>query len=69
MINDLPFFQYRMCAGIMELSNALIYGNRLRCGSPDIANAKIKISCAEPLTSWLKEVETFYLHAVVCHLV
>ncbi|CAA7406684.1 unnamed protein product [Spirodela intermedia] len=48
--------QYRMCAGIMELSNALIYGNRLRCGSPDIANAKIKISSAEPLTSWLKEV-------------
>ncbi|CAA6669719.1 unnamed protein product [Spirodela intermedia] len=42
--------------GIMELSNALIYGNRLRCGSPDIANAKIKISSAEPLTSWLKEV-------------
>lgn len=48
--------QYRMCAGIMELSNALIYGNRLRCGSIEVANAKIKISLAEPLTWWLKEV-------------
>ncbi|KAK8964605.1 hypothetical protein KSP40_PGU019489 [Platanthera guangdongensis] len=48
--------QYRMCAGIMELSNALIYGNRLRCGSSEVANAKIKISLAEPLTWWLKEV-------------
>ncbi|CAB4269340.1 unnamed protein product [Prunus armeniaca] len=33
--------QYRMCQGIMELSNALIYGDRLRCGSPEIANAKL----------------------------
>lgn len=28
-----------MCQGIMELSNALIYGDRLRCGSPEIAHA------------------------------
>ncbi|XP_010275324.1 PREDICTED: DNA replication ATP-dependent helicase/nuclease DNA2 [Nelumbo nucifera] len=48
--------QYRMCAGIMELSNALIYGNRLRCGSSEIANAKLKFLGAEPMTSWLKEV-------------
>ncbi|MQL88220.1 hypothetical protein Taro_020775 [Colocasia esculenta] len=47
--------QYRMCAGIMELSNALIYGNRLRCGSPDIANAKLKFSCGRQLKSWIKE--------------
>ncbi|XP_078437970.1 DNA replication helicase [Wolffia australiana] len=47
--------QYRMCAGIMELSNALIYGNRLRCGSPEVANAKLIFSGSEPL-SWLKEI-------------
>ncbi|KAG0498633.1 hypothetical protein HPP92_003324 [Vanilla planifolia] len=48
--------QYRMCSGIMELSNLLIYGNRLRCGSPEIADAKIKLSLAEPITAWIKEV-------------
>ncbi|KAJ4958932.1 hypothetical protein NE237_026043 [Protea cynaroides] len=48
--------QYRMNAGIMELSNGLIYGNRLRCGSPEIANAKLRFQCAKPSTSWLKQV-------------
>ncbi|XP_042487898.1 DNA replication ATP-dependent helicase/nuclease JHS1 isoform X4 [Macadamia integrifolia] len=48
--------QYRMNAGIMELSNALIYGNRLRCGSPEIANAKLQFLYAKPSISWLKEV-------------
>ncbi|XP_043718430.1 DNA replication ATP-dependent helicase/nuclease JHS1 isoform X4 [Telopea speciosissima] len=48
--------QYRMNAGIMELSNALIYGNRLRCGSPKIANAKLQFLCAKPSIPWLKEV-------------
>ena len=46
-----------MCQSIMELSNALIYGDRLRCGSPEVANAKLKFprpnsSCS----SWLKAV-------------
>ncbi|OVA14827.1 DNA replication factor Dna2 [Macleaya cordata] len=36
--------QYRMCASVMELSNALIYGNRLRCGSSEVANAKLRFS-------------------------
>ncbi|KAK3019282.1 hypothetical protein RJ639_002855, partial [Escallonia herrerae] len=48
--------QYRMCAAIMELSNALIYGNRLRCGSPDVENAKLKYTNLAPVSSWLKEV-------------
>ncbi|GAA0147626.1 RNA helicase [Lithospermum erythrorhizon] len=48
--------QYRMCAPIMELSNALIYGNRLRCGSSDIANAKLQYKCVTSAPSWLKEV-------------
>ncbi|GJN26596.1 hypothetical protein PR202_gb14540 [Eleusine coracana subsp. coracana] len=38
------FLQYRMSSGIMELSNSLIYGNRLSCGSLEIANAKLKFS-------------------------
>ncbi|GMJ09463.1 jing he sheng 1, embryo defective 2411 [Hibiscus trionum] len=49
--------QYRMCQSIMELSNALIYGDRLRCGSPEIANAKLKFR--KPISScspWLKTV-------------
>ncbi|KAI3719214.1 hypothetical protein L6452_20109 [Arctium lappa] len=48
--------QYRMCAPIMELSNALIYGNRLRCGSPDVANAKLEYTSSTSLSSWLKKV-------------
>lgn len=50
------FFQYRMCSAIMELSNALIYGNRLHCGSSAIANAKLKFSITGSSSLWLKEV-------------
>ncbi|KAJ8438484.1 hypothetical protein Cgig2_008971 [Carnegiea gigantea] len=49
--------QYRMCAGIMKLSNALIYGDRLRCGSPGVENAKLKLLNGKPTSSWLKEVK------------
>ncbi|CAI9781645.1 unnamed protein product [Fraxinus pennsylvanica] len=48
--------QYRMCAAIMELSNALIYGNRLRCGSSEIENAKLKYTCKASAPSWLEQV-------------
>nr|GEY09077.1 DNA replication ATP-dependent helicase/nuclease DNA2 [Tanacetum cinerariifolium] len=48
--------QYRMCAPIMELSNALIYGDRLRCGSTDVANAKLEYTSSTSLSSWLKKV-------------
>ncbi|XP_059451094.1 DNA replication ATP-dependent helicase/nuclease JHS1 isoform X1 [Corylus avellana] len=48
--------QYRMCQGIMELSNALIYGDRLRCGSPEVANAKLQFSSLKSCSLWLKEV-------------
>ncbi|XP_030549255.2 DNA replication ATP-dependent helicase/nuclease JHS1 isoform X3 [Rhodamnia argentea] len=47
--------QYRMCQGIMQLANALIYGDRLRCGSSDVANAKLNFA-KKLYTSWLKEV-------------
>lgn len=45
-----------MCAGIMKLSNALIYGEKLRCGSQDVENAKLKLSNRGSMPSWLKEV-------------
>ncbi|XAR54242.1 DNA helicase [Bertholletia excelsa] len=48
--------QYRMCAGIMQLSNALIYGSRLRCGSSEIENAKLKYTSSNFASSWLKQV-------------
>ncbi|KAK6919881.1 DNA2/NAM7 helicase, helicase domain, partial [Dillenia turbinata] len=48
--------QYRMCAGIMELSNSLIYGNRLHCGSSEIENAKLKFNTLKFSSLWLKEV-------------
>ncbi|KAH7525256.1 hypothetical protein FEM48_Zijuj06G0205800 [Ziziphus jujuba var. spinosa] len=48
--------QYRMCQEIMELSNALIYGDKLRCGSSDIADAKLKLSSLKLGSSWLKEI-------------
>ncbi|KAL3833010.1 hypothetical protein ACJIZ3_007746 [Penstemon smallii] len=48
--------QYRMCADIMALSNALIYGNRLRCGSSEIENAKVRYRCSASAPTWLMEV-------------
>ncbi|XP_066344355.1 DNA replication ATP-dependent helicase/nuclease JHS1-like [Miscanthus floridulus] len=48
--------QYRMSSGIMELSNSLIYGNRLCCGSLEIANAKLKFSGRERVHLKLKEI-------------
>ncbi|KAJ3680646.1 hypothetical protein LUZ60_016924 [Juncus effusus] len=50
--------QYRMCEGIMELSNALIYSHRLRCGSYEIANSKLSFSRnnSNSTQSWLDEI-------------
>ncbi|CAM6033109.1 unnamed protein product [Sphagnum compactum] len=50
--------QYRMCADIMSLCNALIYGNRLRCGSREVATAQLTLS-TPPLKhapQWLHQV-------------
>lgn len=52
--------QYRMCAAIMELSNALIYGNRLRCGSTEIEHAKLKYRSSASAPAWLMKVMTKY---------
>ncbi|GAB4842207.1 hypothetical protein Ancab_012165, partial [Ancistrocladus abbreviatus] len=47
--------QYRMCAGIMNLSNALIYSYRLRCVSSEVENAKLQFSNSVSVPSWLKK--------------
>lgn len=45
-----------MCQGIMDLSNALIYGDRLRCGTSEIANAKLEFSGLNCSLPWLENV-------------
>lgn len=40
----------------MDLSNALIYGDRLRCGSTEIANAKLGFSTLKSGIAWVKNV-------------
>lgn len=60
--------QYRMCADIMELSNALIYGNRLRCGSPEIENAKIAYTGAASAPEWLKQISCKHLRHMTAKL-
>ncbi|KZV43646.1 hypothetical protein F511_00197 [Dorcoceras hygrometricum] len=48
--------QYRMSTSIMELSNALIYGNRLVCGSPETGSAKLRYRCSLSAPVWLVKV-------------
>lgn len=47
-------YQYRMNEDIMELSNKLIYGNRLRCGSDAVA----KRSLVLPDKTYLKTLRS-----------
>lgn len=53
--------QYRMCADIMSLCNALIYGNRLRCGSHEVATAQLTFSTPllKHAPQWLHQVCNF----------
>lgn len=46
--------QYRMNSDIMLLSNRLIYGDRLRCGSDSVARRSLKI----PDSSYLRGLES-----------
>ncbi|KAL2634060.1 hypothetical protein R1flu_005539 [Riccia fluitans] len=49
--------QYRMCSDIMALSNSLIYGDRLRCGSSDVANGCLHLpSPPSTVPPWLSQV-------------
>lgn len=41
--------QYRMCSDIMLLSNTIIYEGRLKCGSDEVANQKLRIPQLENL--------------------
>ncbi|XP_028230377.1 DNA replication ATP-dependent helicase/nuclease DNA2-like [Glycine soja] len=41
---------------ILDLSNALIYGDRLRCGSFEAANAKLEFSGLNCGLPWLEDV-------------
>lgn len=50
----------------MELSNTLIYGNRLTCGSGEVANARLNISNVKSFPSWLNEVMIFLLDNISC---
>lgn len=40
-------YQYRMNADIMSLSNTLIYNNRLKCGTEEIANQTLELQDAK----------------------
>lgn len=42
-------FQYRMCAEIMSLSNEFIYHRMLKCGSDEVAKARLNIVDKRPL--------------------
>lgn len=51
--------QYRMAEDIQLLSNALIYGGRMRCGSEDIRHQKLEICIPDILPEnplWLQKV-------------
>ncbi|KAI5962760.1 dna2 [Candida theae] len=43
--------QYRMCEDIMQVSNILVYENKLRCGSETVANQYMDIQHPEAVTS------------------
>ena len=52
--------QYRMNADIMLLSNKLIYSDRLRCGSDDVASRRLVL----PNTAYLRQM---HLKSEPCH--
>jgi DNA replication ATP-dependent helicase Dna2 len=50
--------QYRMAAEIMDLSNVLVYGGNLSCGTPQVASRMLDVSLggAHKLPRWIKFV-------------
>ena len=50
--------QYRMNQDIMELSNTLIYENRLKCGTERVARAVLELPDWDELLSYIKENTT-----------
>ena len=47
--------QYRMNQDIMELSNTLIYEDRLKCGTEGVARALLQLPNWDELVSYVKE--------------
>ena len=47
-------YQYRMCEEIMQLSNVLIYENKLKCGSDAVANQCLNIPNPQMISSFTK---------------
>ncbi|KAG5419660.1 dna2 [Candida metapsilosis] len=45
--------QYRMCEDIMQVSNILVYENKLKCGSPTIANQCMEIPYPEAVSRFV----------------
>ena len=61
-------YQYRMCKEIMKLCNVLIYENRLKCGSAEVANQTLRIPNPEVLDSYqigFLSSEQKWLHNVI----
>ena len=50
--------QYRMNQDVMELSNTLIYENRLKCGTESVARAVLELPEWDELLSYIKENTT-----------
>ncbi|CAK9435366.1 uncharacterized protein LODBEIA_P00930 [Lodderomyces beijingensis] len=46
--------QYRMCEEIMQLSNILVYDNKLKCGNKETANQSLKIPRPESISMYAK---------------
>ncbi|KAG7662477.1 dna2 [[Candida] subhashii] len=52
-------YQYRMCEDIMQLSNVLVYDNRLKCGSEAVAKQVLKLPYPDRLPGskgWMNDV-------------
>ena len=47
--------QYRMNQDIMELSNTLIYEQRLKCGTQSVARAVLELPDWDELVSYVKD--------------
>lgn len=51
-------YQYRMCEEIMLLSNALVYDEKLKCGSSEVSKQSLEIPNINNLVSGVKDGES-----------
>lgn len=45
--------QYRMCEDIMQVSNILVYENKLKCGSPEVASQSMRIPHPQAISNFI----------------